>query len=168
MYSTSITRSSRRMRIVMFEVNPEGLAAISFATSAAAKKGIQVMDNRWDDKRRLSAAFFDGVTDFRDKKDGGGGARGRQSARIGWMEIMPKVMEMLRRSSFRVSHALSKIDGVCLCSSTLFCCFTRNAAVPMSRRGTSGGRLSTSPSTSFFDAFATGRRGIPCAEASTM
>ncbi len=45
-------------KITVFERSPEGAVAIKFATAAAATQCIQVMDNRWYDKRQLSAAFF--------------------------------------------------------------------------------------------------------------
>lgn len=55
-------------KVTVFEGNREGVVAIKFSTADACRKCIEVMDGRWYDGRKLGAAFYDGVTDYRHKE----------------------------------------------------------------------------------------------------
>lgn len=52
-------------KITVFERSAEGVVAVKFSTLEACVKCIEVMNGRWYDGRRLTAEFYDGVTDFR-------------------------------------------------------------------------------------------------------
>lgn len=55
-------------KITVFERNAEGVVAVKFVSSEAAKRCIELMDRRWYDRRKISASFFDGTTDYRYKE----------------------------------------------------------------------------------------------------
>lgn len=54
--------------VTVFERSIEGAVAVKFATLEACVKCIQVMNGRWYDGRKISAEFYDGVTDYRYKE----------------------------------------------------------------------------------------------------
>lgn len=55
-------------KITVFERNAEGAIAVKFASLEACVECIKVMNGRWYDGRKLSAEFYDGVSDFRYKE----------------------------------------------------------------------------------------------------
>lgn len=75
--------------ITVFEGSPEGAVAVKFATATEAKECIRVMDNRWYDKRRISAVFFDGVTDYRVKDNNEETDNNRDREWASWLASEP-------------------------------------------------------------------------------
>lgn len=55
-------------KVTVFERNAEGAIAVKFASLEACVECIRVMNGRWYDGRKLSAEFYDGVSDFRYKE----------------------------------------------------------------------------------------------------
>lgn len=55
-------------KITVFEGSEEGAAVIKFVDGNAARKCVEIMHNRWYNKRRLVAEFYDGETDYRVKE----------------------------------------------------------------------------------------------------
>lgn len=52
-------------KITIFERNAEGAVAVKFRTLESCIKCIELMNGRWYDRRKLTAEFYDGVTDYR-------------------------------------------------------------------------------------------------------
>jgi RNA recognition motif-containing protein len=55
-------------KITVFKGNEEGAAIVRFQDGNGARKCVELMHQRWYDKRRLIAEFYDGETDFRIKE----------------------------------------------------------------------------------------------------
>jgi HIV Tat-specific factor 1 len=55
-------------KITVFEGNKEGVAIVKFQDGNGARKCVELMHQRWYDKRRVIAEFYDGETDFRIKE----------------------------------------------------------------------------------------------------
>jgi len=76
-------------KITIFEQTPEGVVAVKFATTEACIKCIEIMNGRWYDGRRLTAAFYDGYTDFRHKET----EEERREREKKWQEWLEKDQE---------------------------------------------------------------------------
>lgn len=55
-------------KITIFERSREGAVAVKFTTLEACLECIKVMNGRWYDGRKLTAEFYDGMTDYRYKE----------------------------------------------------------------------------------------------------
>lgn len=73
-------------KITVFERSDLGAVAVRFATAEAAKECVRCMNGRWYDRRLVSCAFFDGVTDYRYKGEDDEAGRQRDGDWEKWLE----------------------------------------------------------------------------------
>lgn len=56
-------------KLTIFKGNVDGVVVVKFRNGVGAKKCIEVMHGRWFDQRRVTAGWWDGITDYRVKED---------------------------------------------------------------------------------------------------
>ena len=71
-------------KVTVFEGNTDGVVVVKYRDGGGARKCVEVMNGRWYAQRKVSAEYYDGVTDYR-VKESAAERKDREKAWAKWL-----------------------------------------------------------------------------------